>query len=41
MNGTESYNTLQEKRIQNVLDNNPEYLTGFYYYICNSTLNRV
>ena len=35
MNGTESYNTLQEKRIQNVLNNNPEYLTGFYYYICN------
>lgn len=36
MNGTESYNSLQEKRIQNILNNNPNYLTGFYYYICNN-----
>ena len=35
MNGTDSYNNLQERRIQNILKNNPEYLTGFYCYICN------
>lgn len=35
MNGTETYNNLQEKRIHNILKNNPEYLTGFYCYICS------
>lgn len=35
MNGIDSYNELQKNRIQNVLNNNPNYLTGYYYYICN------
>lgn len=35
MDGINTYNDLQEKRITNILNNNPDYLTGFYYFICN------